>query len=89
MMLLCYKQKGQLGLSYLLLAQCVVHLTSRCQIYLRVGDLTDPVLIGVSLNDDLIHVLNDLQAHAAPVGFQAVQACLSATSKTWRRATCL
>lgn len=31
--------------------------------YLRVGNLTNPVRIGVPLDDDLILVLDDLQPH--------------------------
>ena len=41
--------------------KCFSHLLSKT--YLRVGNLTNPVRVGVPLDDDLIHILNDLQSH--------------------------
>lgn len=36
--------------------------------YLRVGDLPNPVLVGVTLDDDLIHILNDLHTQYMSAG---------------------
>ena len=56
--------------------------------YLRVGDFTNPVLVGVSLDDDLVDVLDDLHAHNGPLGFRqyrlvcytGISCCLSVSN---------